>query len=70
MIQAISIGGFKSLAHIEDLELPRLAVLFGPNASGKSNFLDALQALSRLGTGRTLSDALQDSTTASSRTLG
>jgi AAA15 family ATPase/GTPase len=42
------------------LELPRLAVLFGPNAAGKSNFLDAVQALSRIGTARTLAEALQE----------
>ena len=35
-----------------------MTVLFGPNAAGKSNLLDAIQALSRLGTQRTLSDAL------------
>ena len=60
MLESISIHGFKSLNEIRSLELPRLAVLFGPNAAGKSNFLDALQALSRIGTSRTLSDALQE----------
>ncbi|MEW6347836.1 MAG: AAA family ATPase [Thermodesulfobacteriota bacterium] len=60
MIHSISIAGFKSLGKIENLELPRLAVLFGPNTSGKSNFLDAVQALSRIGTNRTISDAFQD----------
>ena len=60
MISAISIRGFKSLLDIQNLVLPRLAVLFGPNTSGKSNFLDAVQALSRIGTSRTLVDALQD----------
>jgi len=40
------------------MELPRMAVLFGPNATGKSNLLDAIQALSRIGTQRTLADAL------------
>jgi len=60
MINAISIFGFKSFANVENLELPRLAVLFGPNTAGKSNFLDAVQALSRIGTSRTLADALQD----------
>ena len=40
-----------------EIELPGLAVLFGPNASGKSNFLDALQLLSRLATSRTLREA-------------
>ncbi|MBI5562019.1 MAG: ATP-binding protein [Deltaproteobacteria bacterium] len=37
-----------------------MAVLFGPNAAGKSNFIDAVQALSRVGTCRTLSDALSE----------
>jgi predicted ATPase len=37
-----------------------LTVLFGPNAAGKSNLLDAVQALSRIGTSRTLSDALSE----------
>ncbi|MBM4086773.1 MAG: hypothetical protein FJ272_18455, partial [Planctomycetes bacterium] len=60
MITKLSIKGFKSLTNVADLELPRLAVLFGPNTSGKSNFLDAIQALSRIGTSRTLADALQD----------
>ena len=35
-----------------------MAVLFGPNSAGKSNLLDAIQALSRIGTERTLADAL------------
>ena len=35
-------------------------MLFGPNAAGKSNLLDAIQALSRIGTSRTLSDALSE----------
>jgi predicted ATPase len=60
MLEQISIRNFKSLHQVAGLRLPRMAVLFGPNAAGKSNFLDALQALSRIGTNRTLSDALQD----------
>jgi predicted ATPase len=60
MLEQISIRNFKSLHQIVELRLPRMAVLFGPNAAGKSNFLDALQSLSRVGTNRTLSDALQD----------
>lgn len=60
MITHLSINGFKSLKNIKELKLPRLAVLFGPNTAGKSNFLDALQALSRIGTKHTLADALQD----------
>jgi predicted ATPase len=47
---------------LNDVEVafPRLTVLFGPNAAGKSNLLDAVQALSRIGTCRTLSDALSE----------
>ena len=36
-----------------------LTLLFGPNAAGKSNFLDALQLLSKLATSRTLKDAFE-----------
>lgn len=57
MVRRVRIAGFKSLADVE-LNLPRLAVLAGPNAAGKSNVLDALQMLARAGTQRTLADAL------------
>jgi len=53
------VSGFKSLDRIA-VEFPGMAVLFGPNAAGKSNLLDAIQALSRVGTSRTLSDALSE----------
>jgi len=59
MLKRLAIRGFKSLADVS-LELPQMAVLFGPNAAGKSNILDAVQALSRIGTLRTLSDALAE----------
>lgn len=59
MLEQLSIAGFKSLADVK-INLPRLAVLFGPNAAGKSNLLDAVQALSRIGTLRTLADALAE----------
>ncbi|ROQ90901.1 AAA family ATPase [Desulfosoma caldarium] len=59
MLETLRIQGFKSLADVR-LTLPPLTVLFGPNAAGKSNLLDALQALSRIGTLRTLSDALAE----------
>jgi predicted ATPase len=59
MLKKLTIRGFKSLADTS-IEFPRLAVLFGPNAAGKSNLLDALQALSRIGTLRTLADALAE----------
>lgn len=57
MLRRFALKGFKSLGSV-DIELPRLVVLAGPNAAGKSNFLDAIQAFARLGTERTLSDAL------------
>lgn len=57
MLDRLTVRGFKSL-HDVSVELPRLAVLFGPNAAGKSNLLDAIEALSWLGVARTLSDVL------------
>ena len=56
MLKRIRIRGYKSLEDLE-VHLPPLVVLFGPNAAGKSNFLDALQLLSKLGTSRTLKEA-------------
>ncbi len=58
MLRKLAIRKFKSLDEV-DLELPRLTVLFGPNAAGKSNVLDAIQMLSRSASCRTLADALQ-----------
>ena len=59
MLKKLIVKGFKSLEDVA-VEFPRMAVLFGPNAAGKSNLLDAIQALSRVGTSRTLSDALSE----------
>lgn len=59
LLRRLMLTGFKSLQRTE-VEFPRLTVLFGPNAAGKSNLLDAVQALSRIGTTRTISDALSD----------
>ena len=56
MLTRIHVKGYKSLNDVE-VRLPNLAVLFGPNASGKSNFLDCLQLLSKLATSRTLKAA-------------
>ncbi|MDE0207901.1 MAG: AAA family ATPase [Candidatus Tectomicrobia bacterium] len=56
MLKRMRIKGYKSLEDI-DVRLSQLVVLFGPNAAGKSNVLDALQLLSKLGTGRTLKEA-------------
>jgi len=56
MLKRMRIDGYKSLMGV-DVSLKPLTVLFGPNAAGKSNFLDALQLLSRIATSRTLKDA-------------
>ena len=56
MLKRIHIKGYKSLADV-DVRLSPLTLLFGPNAAGKSNFLDALQLLSKLATSRTLKEA-------------
>src|SRR4051794_40520410 len=56
MLRRIEINGYKSLQHVT-VALEPLVVLLGPNAAGKSNFLDALQLLSRIVTCRTLKEA-------------
>ena len=56
MLKRIKIQGYKSLMDLE-VNFEHLAVLVGPNASGKSNFLDALHLLSRVATRRTLKEA-------------
>ncbi|MFZ4439834.1 MAG: AAA family ATPase [Syntrophales bacterium] len=56
MLKRIKIRNYKSFQDI-DITLNPLTVLFGPNAAGKSNFLDALQLLSRIATSRTLKEA-------------
>jgi predicted ATPase len=59
MLSKLRVKGFKSLENVE-ISFPRLTVLFGPNASGKSNLLESILTLSRLGTSRTLSEALSE----------
>ncbi len=56
MLTRIHIEGYKSLCNVE-VQLSPLTLLFGLNAAGKSNFLDALQLLSKLATSRTLKEA-------------
>lgn len=58
MLKRIHIKGYKSLVDAE-IYLKPLSALFGPNAAGKSNFLDALQLLSRIANCRTLKDAFE-----------
>ena len=60
MLKRLSVRNFKSLSQVE-VELPRLAVLFGPNAAGKSNLVEAIRLLSWIGTQRTLDDAIRGS---------
>lgn len=56
MLKRVRIQGYKSLVDLE-VTLQPLSVLLGSNASGKSNFLDALQLLSRMATHQTLEAA-------------
>jgi predicted ATPase len=58
MLTRIRIQGFKSFEDVE-VELSPLTVLIGPNAAGKSNFLDALQLLSRLVLRSSVAEAFQ-----------
>lgn len=57
MLKRLAVKGFKSLTDVE-LTFPQLTVLFGPNAAGKSNLLEAIQAISRIGTRYRLTEAL------------
>jgi len=58
MLKRVKIQGYKSLVDLE-VKLQPLSVFFGPNASGKSNFLDALQLLSKLATSNSLNEAFE-----------
>lgn len=60
MLEHLRITGFKSLRDV-DVALRPLSVFFGPNASGKSNLLDAIQFISASSTERSLADALKAS---------
>lgn len=57
MLEKLTVRGFKSLVDVT-VDLPRLAVFFGPNAVGKSNLLDAVQTLSWMSVAPTLPDVL------------
>lgn len=58
MLKRVKIQGYKSLEDVE-VHLQPLSVLFGQNASGKSNFLEALQLLSKIATSSNLNDAFR-----------
>jgi DNA repair ATPase RecN len=57
MIRSIQIRGFKSLEKV-DVELGSLNIFIGANASGKSNFFDALRVLQGIGYGFTIGEIL------------
>ena len=57
MIDRIIIENFKSLRRV-DLSLGSMNLFIGANASGKSNFLDALRVLQGIGNGFTISEIL------------
>ena len=44
-ITEVSIEGFRSLKHIEKLQLSQLSVLIGANGAGKSNFIRFFEML-------------------------
>lgn len=58
MITRVQIKGYKSLQDV-NVDLKQLTVLIGANAAGKSNFLDALQLLSRIANAKKLKDAFE-----------
>ena len=57
MIHRVVIENFKSLRHV-DVTLGRMNLFIGTNASGKSNFFDALRVLQGIGNGFTISEIL------------
>jgi len=57
VIERIVIENFKSLRKV-DLSLGRMNLFIGTNASGKSNFLDALRVLQGIGSGFTINETL------------
>lgn len=59
MIKRLKVSGYKSLKDVE-IHFQPLSVIFGPNAAGKSNILDALNLLSRMATSRTLKEAFNE----------
>ena len=58
MVKRVKIKSYKSFQSL-NLELRPLAVIFGPTASGKSNFLDALYFLSRAVNKKNLKEAFE-----------
>ena len=55
-IASITVRGFRSLAKVEDLQLPQLVVLIGANGSGKSNLIRFFQMLGWMLRGQNLQE--------------
>jgi hypothetical protein len=66
VIRRISIEGFKSFGQAS-VELGELNILIGSNASGKSNFLEALQVLQGIAGGLPVKDVFDGSSKSSSQ---
>lgn len=58
MLKRIKIVNYKSFKTLE-VSLTPICIIFGPNASGKSNFLDAIYLLSRFITAKNLKEAFE-----------
>jgi predicted ATPase len=58
VIERVSISGYKSFKALS-LEPKPLTVIMGPNASGKSNLIDAFYLISRIVTSKNLSEAFK-----------
>jgi predicted ATPase len=58
VIEHIKITGYKSFKNLS-LELKPLTIIMGPNASGKSNLIDALYLISRIVTSKNLNEAFK-----------
>ncbi len=59
VLDHIRIRGFRSLANVELLEIPRAAVLIGANGSGKSNFIRFFEMLSWMVGARRLAEFVE-----------
>ena len=58
MIKRLRVAGYKSFKDVE-VHFEPLSIIFGPNAAGKSNLLDALGLISRIVTRRNLKEAFE-----------
>ena len=59
MIKRIKVTGYTSLKDVE-VQFQPLSIMFGPNAAGKSNLLDALSLVSGIVTKKNLKEAFAE----------